>query len=225
MTEADLGGKALWTLIPAGAIYGVAAVLVFRRFTDRPKILSSVNRILAHLMELGLFLDSPPLVLRAQVDLMRQNIRLLRLVILPGGILSLLFALLYVPLSAVYGNAPLPVGAPSVVTIQMKDRAMPAVQLEEPAGIVVETPGVRVLQDRQISWRVRALRESTGEPRFRLANRVLTPGLTGYFLRDPDVRSIEIGYPKADVEGAPWLVWFVAASSVSAMMAALCWKR
>ena len=94
-------------------------------------------------MELGLFLDSPGLVLRAQRDLLRENVRFLRLVMLPAAILALLFALLYSPMSAMYGRAPLPVGEPSVVTIQMKDAAMPPVQFEAPDGIVVETPGVR----------------------------------------------------------------------------------
>ena len=54
------------TLIPVSAIYGVVAVLVFRRLTERAAIRRSVNRIVAHVMELGLFLDSPGLVMRAQ---------------------------------------------------------------------------------------------------------------------------------------------------------------
>ena len=34
----------------------------------------TVNRVLAHVMELGLFLDSPRLVSRAQADLLRENL-------------------------------------------------------------------------------------------------------------------------------------------------------
>jgi len=223
MTEADLGGKALWTLIPAGAIYGVAAMAIFRRFTNRTPIRGCMNRILAHLMELGLFVDCPALVLRAQRDLLRENLRLFRLVLLPSGILAVLFALLYFPLNAIYGRAPLEAGESSVVTIEMKNASMPAVELQEPADVVVETPGIRDLRDHQISWRVRALRETTGEPRFRVANRVVVPG--AFFVTDPDIRSIETGRPKADIEGAPWLVWFAAISSVSALAAALIWQR
>lgn len=225
MSGAEAGGKALWTLIPVGALYGVVAVLVFRRFADEVLIRRSVNRVLAHVMELGLFLDSPGLVLRAGRDLLRENVRLLRLAILPGGILALLFAFLFPPLNAIYGRAPLPVGEPSVVTIQMKDAVMPSVQLEAPAGIVVETPGIRVLRDRQISWRVRPLRQTSGDLRFHFKDRALTAGMHGFFLRDPAIRWIEVRYPKATILSLSWLAWLVISSSVSAVVFGLCWKR
>jgi hypothetical protein len=146
-------------------------------------------------------------------------------VILPGGILALLFAFLFPVLNAIYGRAPLPAGEASVVTIQMKDGAMPAVQLEAPAGIVVETPGVRVLRDRQISWRVRPLRQSSGGLKFRIQDRVVTANMHGFFLRDPAIRSIEIRYPKAAILGLPWLAWFAIGSSVAAVVFGLCWRR
>jgi hypothetical protein len=201
-------------LFAASAIYGIAAVLVFRRLTDRAAIRRCLNRILAHVMELGLFLDSPGLVLGAQRDLLRENFRLLRLVIVPGAILALAFAVFYPLMDASFGRAPLAVGQPSVVTIQMKDAAMPAVELEAPAGIAVETPGVRIARDRQISWRVRPLRENSGDLKFHVENRVVTES---FLLRDPAIRSIEIRYPKTT-----WLPWFIVISSVAA---GLFWKR
>lgn len=198
------------------AVYGAIAVLVFRRFADGASVRRSVNRILAHVMELGLFLDSPALVLGAQRDLLRENLRLLRLAMLPGAILAVLFAVLYSPMNAIYGHAPLAVGEPSVVTVQMK--VMEPVELEAPEGIAVETPGVRILRDRQISWRVRPLRRSSGDWRFHIENRVVT---ANFFLRDPAIQSIEIRYPRATILGFSWLVWFLGVSSVSALF----WKR
>jgi hypothetical protein len=199
-------------MILVSVLYGVVAVLIFRRLTEKSSIGRSVNRILAHTMELGLFIDSPSLVFRAQRDLLRENLRLLRLTILPGAILALLFALLYPPMNAMYGRAPLPIGEPSVVTIQMKDAAMPAVQLEAPEGVIVETPAVRVLHDHQISWRVRALRPTMADFKF-------------HFDNPSAIRSIEIPYPEALIAGFPWLAWFVLISSVSALTFGLCWKR
>jgi len=206
------------TLALVSAIYGAVAVLIFRRFTERESIRQSVNRILAHMMELGLFLDSPGLVFRAQWDLLRENARLLRLVILPGAILALLFVFLYPAMDAICGHAPLPVGEASVVTIQMKGAMIP-VELQAPLGMAVETPGVRSIHDRQISWRVRPLRETSGDLRFHIENRVVTDG---FFLRDPAIRSIEIRYPKSMILGFSWLLWFFLISSVSA---GLFWKR
>lgn len=209
-------------MILLSILYGVAAVLIFRRFTRESSIRKTLNRILAHVMELGLFLDSPMLVFRAQRDLLRENLRLLRQVALPGVILALLFGLLYTPMNAIYGHEPLPVGEPSVVTVQLKDAAMLAVKLDAPDGIAVETPGVRVLHDHQISWRIRPLRSTTAALRFRIDNRVVTPG---FFFHDPAIGAIEVPYPEASILGLPWIAWFVLISSVSALMFGLCWKR
>jgi hypothetical protein len=197
-------------VIYVSVVYGIAAVLIFRRFTERAAIRRSVNRILAHVMELGLFLDSPGLVFGAQRDLLRENLRFLRLMMVPGLILAALFLPVYV----IYGHGPLPVGEPSVVTIQMKDAAMPPVQLEAPEGMVVETPGVRIVHDRQISWRVRPVRQSSGDLKFHVENRVVA---ASFFLRDPAIRSIEIRYPHATILGWSWLVWFAGISSISAL--------
>jgi len=193
-------------MILVSVLYGIVVVLIFRRLTEKSSLGRSVNRILAHVMELGLFVDSPSLVFRAQRDLLKENLRLLRLTILPGAILALLFAALYPAMNAMYGHAPLPIGQPAVVTIQMKDAALPAVQLQPPEGILVETPAVRVLHDHQISWRVRPLGPTTTDLKFRIDNRVVT--------------SITIPYPEV-----PWLPWFVLISSVSALTFGLCWKR
>ena len=193
-------------MILVSILYGIAAVLIFRRLTDAPSLRRTVNHILAHVMELGLFLDSPSLVFRAQRDLLRENLRLLRLTILPAAILALLFAVLYKPIDAIYGHAPLPIGEPAVITIQMKDGS--AVELQPPDGIAVETPAVRVLHDHQISWRIRPLRPTTADFRFRIDNRIVTPS------------SITIPYPEL-----PWLTKFLLLSTLSALTFGLFWKR
>jgi hypothetical protein len=184
-------------------LYGIAAVYIFRRFTDKPSIRRTVNRILAHVMELGLFLDSPSLILRAQRDLLKENLLLLRLTILPAAILALLFAILYQPLNATYGRAPLPVGEPAVVTIPIEDKIP---QLDPPAGIALETPAVRVLHDHEISWRVRPLRPTSTNLKFRIDNRIAT--------------SIKIPYPER-----AWLLEFALISSLSAAIFGLSWNR
>src|SRR5580698_786321 len=134
-------------LVLIAAAYGAIAVSVFRNFAKKSSLQKSVNRILAHLMELGLFLESPALVVRAQRELMLENLRLLRLILTPACILGAVFAILVPVLNTMYGRAPLPVGQPSVVTVKLKDATVP-VELETPTGIAVETPGVRDVHDR-----------------------------------------------------------------------------
>jgi hypothetical protein len=207
-----------WTLIPVGVIYGLATVLVLRRFSDRVSIRRAVNRMMAHVMELRLFLDSPALVLRAQRDLLRENLHLLRLIFLPCAIMAMIFIVLFPQLDAMYGHAPLKAGERSIVTAHLGEDAV----LEPPAGIIVETPGVRSLHDRQVSWRVRAFGRTSGELKIRYSGRVLTKQIVAsggliYGMRIPfSSPQIEIQYPRNTVLGANWMIWFFLISSVAA---------
>lgn len=202
-----------WTLIPVSAIYGVVAALVFRRFTDASAIRREANQALAHTMELGLFFDSPALVFQAHRDLLKANIRLLRLILVPCAILCLAFTALYKPLDAICGRAPLAAGEASVVTVRLKDASTHRVDLEPPPGIQVETPGVRVPRASEISWRVRPVKPVSGSMKFRLDGRLVDSGA---------FQEIEIPYPPAEILGFSWLFWFAVLSAISA---ALWWKR
>jgi uncharacterized membrane protein (DUF106 family) len=209
----------IWTLLPVSLIYGLAAALVFHRFSDQESIGRTIKRMIAHVMEFRLFLDTPALVLRAQRDLLRENFRLLRLVLRPSAILTFLFIILFPQLEAMYGHAPLRVGEPAVVTARLDGDAV----LEAPAGIVVETPGVHVIHDRQISWRVRPLGWSSGEVKVRSDGRVLTRQIVAgggliYGMNLPfSSPAIEIPYPRRTVLGMNWMIWFFLISTVAAI--------
>lgn len=208
----------IWTLIPASAIYGLAAALVFVRFSDRASIRRTTNRMMAHVMEFRLFIDSPALVLRAQRDLLRENLRLLRLILLPCAILALIFIVLFPPLDAMYGRTPLKTGERAVVTAHLSGNA----SLETPLGIEVETPGTQAVHDRQISWRVRALGRTSGELKVHYSGGVLTKrivaggGLINGWKLPFSRPGIEISYPRAAVLGVNWMVWFFVISSAAA---------
>jgi len=209
----------IWTLVPVGVIYGLAAALAFRCFSDQVSIRATINRMMAHAMEFRLFLDSPRLVLRAQRDLLRENLHLLRLILVPGAILAIVFVILFPQLDAMYGHAPLPVGEPSVVTARLIGDAV----LEAPVGIKVETQAVRVIHDRQISWRVRPIGRTEGELKVRCGDRVVTRRVVAgggmiYGWQLPFSRPvIEIRYPRTAVLGVNWMIWFFMISTASAI--------
>jgi hypothetical protein len=209
----------IWTLLPVSLIYGLAAALVFRRFSDQISVRQTINRMMAHVMEFRLFINSPAVVLRAQRDLLRENLRLLRLVLSPSAILALVFIILFPQLDAMYGHAPLAVGEPSVVTVSLDGDAA----LEAPAGIAVETPGVRVIYDRQVSWRVRPIGRTAGDLRIRSDGRVLTRqivadgGLIFGWKLPFTSPEIEIRYPRTVVLGVNWMVWFFLISTAAAI--------
>jgi hypothetical protein len=206
----------IWTLIPVGAIYGLVAAVVLARFSDRAAVRRSTNRMIAHVMEFRLFLNSPALVLRAQRDLLRENLHLLRLILLPCLILALIFTVLFPQLDAMYGHTPLRIGERAIVTAHAREGSI----LEVPPGIELETPGAYNVHERQISWRVRALGRVSGELKVgSFTKRIVAGGglIDGWRIpfRSP---AIEIQYPLSAVLGMSWMIWFFVISSAAAIV-------
>lgn len=175
--------------------YGLVAAEVFRRLTNQAELRRTVNRILAHVLEFRLYVDEPRIVLRAQGGLFRENLRLFGQLALPGLILAVSFALLYPLMDSYFGRNPLPANAPAVITIHSD---LTPLELKAPAGIIVETPALRILKSHQTSWRVRPDRASSG------SFEVLRRG-------EPIHASIDIPYPKTH-----WLLWFALISTAAA---------
>lgn len=130
-------------LAVCAAVYGAIAAWVFHRLTDRARMRVVINHMMAHVMEFALFIDEPRLILKAQIDLIKDNFRLLRQIALPCVLLGIPFVLLYPAMDRQFGNR-----TSTVLTLPMGR--------ELPAGVVAETPGVRIPRTREVSWRIRA---------------------------------------------------------------------
>jgi choline-sulfatase len=187
----------LITLVPLAALCGVVATFVFRRFGSRATR-PTINRIQAHLMELILFIDEPRLILRAQRNLLRENLRLLRQLAVPLLITAPLFAIVMWQADRVYGRAPLAAGEAVVVTARGN-----ADTLEAPPEVTVETPGVRVASSGEVSWRIRPKRAFSG--------RLTVKG---------GAERVEIPWPRKS-----WMPWFLGISAVSALTTPMFLKR
>jgi choline-sulfatase len=193
----------LLTLIPLAAVCGIGTSFLFRTLAAKESR-NTVDRIVAHVIELRLFLDEPALILRAQRDLLRENARLLRQIALPVLLAGSLFAGLAWKLDGVYGRAPLPAGKAAVVTAHSGAADL---QIDAPEGVTVETPGVRVPAANEVSWRIRPVRAFSSP----LVAR--TPDGT-------DTR-VDVPWPRARIGGVDWLVWFFGIQTITAAMASL----
>jgi hypothetical protein len=218
VTSIDLGARGLIALVVISAVSTLAALAIFRRFSDGAAIRRTGNRIIAHLMELGLFFDEPTLVLGAQADLLRANFKLMRLIALPCALLAVPFAILFLELDHVFGRAPLVVDAPVVITIEWPG---PSPVIDVPPGIEVETPAVRAMYSRQVSWRIRPVQAVRDRVKITLPDHELTtPVFAGTGLvyelslwNQP----IRIPYPRATILHLDWMVWYILASVVTAV--------
>jgi choline-sulfatase len=190
------------TLVPLSILIGIFTAAMFRRFSAAG-VRQTVNRILAHLMELRLFLDEPRLIFQAQRDLVRENLRLLGQIALPTLITVPILAIVLWQADAIYGRAPLPAGVGAVITAHVKSGDLAAIHLNAPPQVIVETPGVRIPRLHEVSWRVRP-----AQP------------FTGAFTTNGDVNRIDIPWPRKS-----WLPWFLVISTLAALISPALLKR
>jgi hypothetical protein len=210
------------SLAALSAIWGVLAVLVFHRFTNRSAVRVAINRIYARLLEIRLYSEELSLVWRAQKQLIADNLKFLARIAPAILIMAIPFALLYPQLDAIYGTAPLEVGHTATVTLLGNQGT-----LQVPQGIQVETPPVKDEADHQVSWRIRALTPTRGTLRLTLPDgaaiaRTIASGNRTLAPNHRRESSVEIDYPRADVTIAgislPWLIWFLLISAVSGII-------
>jgi len=237
----DLGATALAGLVPVSVLAGIAMLLVFRHASDAAEVRRAKNLLIAHLLELRLFMDEPALIFKAQRRLLAANLRFLKLMLRPALVLLVPMAFLLAELDAFYARAPLRIGRPAIVTAQFEDTMRP-LELRAPGGFAVETPPVRILAERQVSWRIRPLGAASGVLRISDGSRTVTKtissgsgvrylserrsGSTLHFLLHPteipytDVPLdwIEVRYPAAEILHFHWLLWFFAISAITALL-------
>lgn len=228
---------------------GIGMLWVFGKTSDQEAISRTKKRLQAYLLEMRLFGDDISLVLSAQKKLIRDNFRYLGLMMRPMLFLTAPLLLLLIHLDGFYGARPLRIDEQAVVTLQAAGRLdadAPVPELQAPAGVHVETPGVRVMETGQMSWRIRAERPVEGSLTFRQGDTEWTKSIaagepfrylsirrvSGLWdalwhagedrLPGDQVEWIEIRYPAAEVPFAGielhWLIWFFVISMLSAYL-------
>jgi hypothetical protein len=207
------------SLAALSATWGVLAVIVFRRFTNRNAVRAAINRIYARLLEIRLYSDELSLVWRAQKNLIADNLKFLARIAPAVLIMAAPFALLYPQLDAIYGTAPLEVGRTATVTLSGDSGT-----LQPPPGIAVETEPVKDEADHQVSWRIRPLAPIRGTLIITLhggttLTRTIASGNRTLAPNRQTESSIEINYPQSDITIAgislPWLIWFLLISALA----------
>jgi hypothetical protein len=221
---------ALLTLAAFSAVAGVLILWAFKVCSNQRALKATRRRVRGYLLAVRLFADDPLLILRSQGRLLAWNGRYLAL-LLPSFLvvaIPLFFAWDY--LDAVWGRAPLAPGDTVVVTARLR-ADVAGVKLAAPAWLAVETPGVRVPAEREVSWRVRVLQAGSGNVSVRAgAERAekrieANPGL--HYLPDrtsvsgTGIEWVEVRYPRADLSALGvsfnWVVWFCLISTVTAL--------
>jgi hypothetical protein len=148
----------LTSLTLLGILTGIAILPVFGRFSNTEGIALAKRKIRAAIYEFRLFGDEPRLVFHAQGQLLLWNARYLGLILKPAAVVILPIIALTMLMDTVYGHRPLQVGEDTLVTARVADNVnLNTISPElHGANIAVETPSVRIPDQHQVVWGVRA---------------------------------------------------------------------
>ena len=204
---------------------GVLIHLALRRFSNQAELRAVKRRKKAWLYELRLYVDEPALIARAQLALLRDNLRHIAILGRPLLVLAAPLILVYYALDGLHGRRPLAPGQPATLTVRLASPfPAEAPRLEAPAGIAVETPAVRIPAVNEVSWRIRPLGEMSGSVRIHLADETVEQPVragAGPLFQWPwrisghQIRSVEIAYAEA---GWGWIFWFMAISVATVLI-------
>jgi hypothetical protein len=237
-----------WTLTIVSIAAGFAMLWAFGQFSDQARIENAKRKVRAHLYAFRLYSDEPALIFRAQKQLLLWNGRYLGLMLRPMAVTIIPMVILLMQLDGVYGRRPLAPGEAAIVTVQLDNRSdlsriMPSL---DGRAVAVETPPVRIPEEHQVCWRVRATGAESGTvllhiPGLGVAKEVQSGPALGYvperrvaslleWFRYPGERTlpggavqwIEVSYPPADLDvfgfAVNWLVWFCLVSILTMLL-------
>jgi hypothetical protein len=148
-------GLAVVSLVAA-----VGMLLVFRATSNQPAIAAVKRRIHAGIFEIRLFNDDLKAMFQAQSDVLRHNLTYLRLSLTPMLWMLVPLLLLIAQLQFYYGYDGLAAGQSAIVKVRLKEGApppsgaTPAIALEAPRGLRVESPLVWIPSEREAAWRI-----------------------------------------------------------------------
>jgi hypothetical protein len=207
------------------AVTGVLMLLAFKYTSNQAAIKRTRNGIKANLLALSLFKDSMAVSLRSQGRILRGAGRLLVLSIVPILVMLVPMSLLLGQIALWYQAAPVPVGADSVVTVQVAENATEALSQIElaPSSTFECTIGpVRVPAKNLVCWNIQPREPGEHELSFTIGGESVTKELAvgdGFrpaslkrpawswtdalvhprerpFAADSPIQSIEIVYPE-----------------------------
>jgi hypothetical protein len=165
-----------FTLTPAGRyafigllslISAVIFLLIFKKTSNQKKITYHKNKILGHLLQIPLYQDRFGLLFSSIVQIIKHNI--LYILHTFSSLVFMIIPLIFitVQIDNRCGYAPLMNGQKFLIRVTL-DKTVDRATLErlfcEPStGIVLETPALRMEDEKQVLWRAKVLEASTGK--------------------------------------------------------------
>ncbi len=220
----------LWPFRGASPWFGMAAVSlltallmleVYKHTSNQASIRKAKDRIKAHLLELRLFKDSMPITLRAQGAILKANLSYLAANLKPLLVMIVPLVLILAQLSLWFDRTPLQPGEETLVKVGLEKNADPVslpMELDVSPGLEITSPAVRIPDEHEVAWRIKATATGPGHLTLRVGGLTLTKSVVvggkpltkvstlasrGSFLKQvlyPGERALAAGSPVRSIE-------------------------
>ena len=151
-----------FNMILISLLTGIFMLFVFKYASNQEGIKKIKNKIKAHLLEIRLFKDNLNLILKAQGNILRHNLTYMKYSLKPMLFMIIPLILIILQLDLWFGHNPLPPKKPAIVKLTLKPETSPlktSIKLITPPEIKLETPPLRIPEEKQINWRIRPLKK------------------------------------------------------------------
>ncbi len=163
----------IWPLCLLAAGTGILLLWLFGKVSRQDAIRPVRERIRGNLLGVRLYQHDVRVVLGLQGRILRDTLIYLKYAFVPMLILIVPVILILAQVNLRFAQRPLLPGDTTIVKVTLHGSTSrnDDVGLHTPAGIVVETPGVRIPASGEIAWRIRAEQAGHHTLKVRMANR------------------------------------------------------
>jgi len=148
----------IWSLALFSLLIAILMLLIFRYTSNQTKIRETKSKIRAYIYELTLFKDELGIVLSAQKNVLIQNLKYIKYALKPMIFMIIPLGLFLIQLDSLYGHKPLDPNESTIVSLKLSDKGKMSdyISVKSDGGLTIETPPLKITQNRQVDWRVRA---------------------------------------------------------------------
>ncbi len=168
------GWPPIVSLVLVSLLVSVLMLVVFKRTSNQAALAVVKRKIHAGIFEIRLFNDDLRAILRAQNEILRHNLRYLRLSLWPMLFLLPPLVLVIAQLQFHYGYEGLRPGQRALLEVDLAPEAAsgerPRARLDVPAGLRAETEAVWIKAESQLLWRLVAERDGDYELGLRIGD-------------------------------------------------------
>ena len=133
---------------------------VYKLTSNQAAIRGAKDRIKAHLLELRLYKDNMRVTLAAQVAIFKANMAYMAANLKPLAVMIVPLVLILAQLSLWFERAPLQPGEETLVKAGLEATADPislGLELKASPGLEITSPPVRIPDEHEVVWRIKAL--------------------------------------------------------------------